>query len=197
MQRLSLSESGLEACLAAASKVLDAGGLVIGPTDTLYGVFAAWDNPQAVERLYALKGRDQEKRLLVLVADRRMAEKISAILLPAALMQYWPGPLTAILPVDQHPLGWSTQAIRLPDHDFSRGLAKAIGKPVYAPSANSEGKPPATSCDQAEAIFGSQVDLYIDGGPAESDAPSTILSLIGTPSLVRRGILELSLEDFV
>ncbi len=197
MRKLSMQEDGLDACIRAAGDVLVAGGLVVGPTDTLYGVFAAWDDPQAVERLYTLKGRDQEKRLLALVADRRMAESVSGIPLPAGVLHYWPGPLTIILPVNAHPLGWETQAIRFPDDAFSRGLAHVLGKPVYAPSANPQGMAPALDVGQAQEMFEDAVDLYIDGGTSGSDAPSTIVSLVGSPKLVRQGILEVMLEDFV
>lgn len=197
MRKLSFQEHGLDVCLRAAGEVLAGGGLVIGPTDTLYGIFAAWDNMEAVERLYALKGRDQEKCLLALVADRRMAESVSGIPLPAGVLHYWPGPLTVILPVTEHPLGWETQAIRFPDDPFSRGLAHVLGKPVYAPSANPQGMAPALDVGQAQEMFEDAVDLYIDGGTSGSDAPSTIVSLVGSPKLVRQGILEVMLEDFV
>lgn len=197
MRKLSLQNDGIEACCEAASRVLAAGGLAVGPTDTLYGIFAAWDDQQAVERLYALKGRDQEKRLLVLVSGRRMAEGVAGVPLPAALLHYWPGPLTAILPAGAHPFGWETQAVRLPDDDFSRGLARHLGKPVYAPSANHQGQSPARTCEEAESMFGDEVDLYIDGGAARTDAPSTIISLAGAaPVLVRQGIIEVTIEDF-
>lgn len=197
MRRMSFLADGVEACTAEAARVLSEGGLVVGPTDTLYGVFAAWDAFEAVERLYSLKGRDQEKRLLALVADRRMAESVSGQPLPAGLVHYWPGPLTVIFPFEGHPLEWETQAVRLPDDAFAQGMAARLGKPVYAPSANLQGQAPARTCQVAEEMFGERIDLYIDGGPARTDAPSTLISLVGVPCIVRQGIMEVAIEDFL
>lgn len=197
MQRLSLLNDGLTTCAESASKVLAAGGLVVGPTDTLYGIFAAWDDREAVERLYTLKGRDEKKRLLALVSDYRMAERISAIPLPPALRHYWPGPLTLILPTKTHPFAWETQAVRLPADDFSSALARCLGKPVYAPSANLQGQRPALTCQEAEENFGERIDLYIDAGCPLGGLPSTILSLVGkAPLLIREGQVTVALEDF-
>ena len=185
---LSLARDGLEECVRAAGAVLRGGGLVVGPTDTVYGVFCAWANAPALERLYALKGRDQEKKLLALAADKDMIAPRVGEAPPEELARHWPGALTLVLPAREHPFGWDTIAFRVPDDAFSRALAVNLGEPFYAPSANPQGAPPAQNCEQAAAYFGAAADLYIDGGEARETRASTLVScLVSPPEVLRRG----------
>jgi len=181
--------------VCAASALLRAGGLVVGPTDTLYGIFSAWPSASALGRVYALKGRSQEKRLLALAADIDMLLPWVGEAPPAALAQHWPGALTLVLPALDHPFGWETIAFRVPDSAFVRALAYALGEPVYAPSANPEGKPPAQSCAEAEAYFGGAIDLYIDGGASPGRLASTLVSCLSSPpQVLRQGDVAVGLE---
>jgi tRNA threonylcarbamoyl adenosine modification protein (Sua5/YciO/YrdC/YwlC family) len=186
IQVLSLDRDGLEKCVRAAADILRGGGLVVGPTDTLYGVFCAWGNASALERLYDLKGRDQEKKLLALIAGSDMLAPWVREMPPENLARHWPGALTLVLPAQDHPFTWESIAFRVPDYAFSRGLSSALGEPFYAPSANPQGAPPAKNCAEAEAYFGAAVDLYIDGGEARDTQASTLVSCLDSPPKVLR-----------
>ena len=177
MKKLHLDKDGIERCAAEAAAVLKEGRLVIAPTDTLYGILADFSDRKVVEYLYQLKGRDLEKRLIALVPDLESAQALSREPLPPFAKRFWPGPLTIILPSAQaHPLGWETQAVRVPDSPWLKALLAKIGGPLFAPSANPQGRQPALTAQEAQDYFGDSVDLYIDNGSAASGAvPSTIV----------------------
>ena len=174
---LRLRQDGKSRCAREAAAVLHSGGLIVSPTDTIYGLLCAFSSQEAVERLYGVKGRDQEKRLIALVPDLECAAALSARRLPDFAARFWPGPLTIILPASaNHPLGWKTQAVRVPDDPWIRALLREVGGPVFAPSANPQGLPPATSVEKAGEYFKEDVELYIDGGSCPEDTkPSTLV----------------------
>ena len=192
MMTISLANDGLATCVALAANALASGRLVVGPTDTLYGLFAPWGDAAAIESLYALKGRDQEKKLLALVADAGMAARHSAAAIPETLLAHWPGPLTIVVPASNHPLGWPTIALRQPANKFCLALAACLGQPFYAPSANPQGQPPALTVEEARACFGEAVGVYVDGGAVLDSRPSTLVSVVdGDIKILRAGALEL------
>lgn len=173
---LELERDGIPACAAAAAKVLRAGGIVFAPTDTIYGLLLRYSDRQAVERLYTLKGRGAEKRLLALVPDTHTAAALAAVPLPAFAERLWPGPLTLAFPVvGSHPLGWETQAVRVPASPWLAALLAAVGEPLYAPSANPQGHAPARTPEEGWAMFGGGVDLYIGTSVAGDGLPSTLV----------------------
>ena len=182
----SLELDGVEVCAAAAKDVLAAGGLVAGPTDTVYGIFSAWKSEEALQKLYDIKGRDSDKKLLALADSESMIAPLVASPPPAELSRHWPGALTLVLPAREHPFGWDSIAFRVPACDFARLLAKALGEPIYAPSANPQGSPPARTCGEATAYFGGAIDLYIDGGDAKDTQASTLVSCLEIPPKVLR-----------
>lgn len=192
-ETLYLDRDGVPACAEAAGDVLRRGGLVAAPTDTVYGLLAGFD-PEAAERLYRVKGRDQEKRLLALVPDVTGAAALSGRPLPPFVSRFWPGPLTLILPAGpDHPLGWETQAVRVPDSEWLLALLLSVGGPVFAPSANPQGQPPAVTVGEALAYFGDSADLYIGKKEREepdSGLPSTIVGWTeGAWRILREGAL--------
>jgi tRNA threonylcarbamoyl adenosine modification protein (Sua5/YciO/YrdC/YwlC family) len=166
--------SALHVELARAGAILRAGGLVAFPTETVYGVAAASDLPDAVARLYALKGRPPEKPTALMVADvsevrarcpriPRAAERLMA--------RFWPGPLTLVL---RDAEGRMT-GFRLPGSPLARGLVRETGVPLVVPSANRAGKPPATTAEQVLSEFPEGLDLVIDGGSAGRGVASTVV----------------------
>jgi len=180
--------------IAAAVEVLHAGGVVAFPTDTLYGLAVDPRRRDAVERLFALKGRDAVAAVplvassleqAALAADFSEAER-------GAAAAFWPGPLSIVAAANASIArealgGQTTVAIRVPAHDIARALARAFGFPVTATSANRSGQPAADSADGV-AIALAGVDALVDGGRAPGGAPSTIISFDGTrPRLVREG----------
>ncbi|MDQ3941030.1 MAG: L-threonylcarbamoyladenylate synthase [Actinomycetota bacterium] len=181
---------------AAVARALVEGGVAVIPTDTVYGLAASPGSPAAIDAIFDLKGRDRAKALPVLGADVDALASIvdldeRAMRLAAT---FWPGPLTIVLPraagfdVD---LGIGSEvsvAVRVPQHDLARELLSATG-PLAVTSANLSDAPPASSVDEARAIFGDRVAAYLDGGRCDG-APSTIVSLVGEPHLVRQGALD-------
>jgi len=174
---LRMNHEGKSRCAQEAAAVLRRGGLVVAPTDTLYGLFCSFTSEVAVKKIYSVKGRDLEKRLIALVPDIETAEGLSSEPLPGFVLKLWPGPLTIILPASScHPYGWKTQAVRVPKSSWLQSLLFVLEDSIFAPSANPQGAAPALCIEQAITYFGVDVDLYIDGGKiSDKIVPSTIV----------------------
>ena len=187
-----------------------AGGLLILPTDTVYGIGALAADAAGVSRLLAAKGRDRRMPPPVLVADPAQAAAVAAV--PAAaralIGAFWPGALTLVLDVRADP-GWDlgetggTVALRMPDHPLALELLRRTG-PLAVTSANRTGLTPATDAGSALAAFPGRVVradaagphgadiLLLDGGPTPGPVPSTIVRLAGGspgPVVVREGVV--------
>ncbi|EGF55300.1 L-threonylcarbamoyladenylate synthase [Actinomyces sp. oral taxon 170] len=205
----STAHSHLDA-LQPACEHLRAGGLVILPTDTVYGIGCNAADAGAVERLLASKGRGRQMPPPVLVAGPADLTGVVAQVPEAAriLMEaFWPGPLTLILDADAA-LTWDlgetsgTIAIRMPDHELALDLLRRSG-PLAVTSANPTGAPPATDAASARAAFpgrvrgvdavGTEDILLLDGGATSGPVPSTIVTLAGahacSPRILRKGVL--------
>ena len=162
-------------------KVLLENGVVIMPTDTIYGIVGKAQNEQIVNRIYATRQRNPEKPCIILIGNTKELEKFSIILSEKQkqkIFEYWPGPVSIILdcPDDSFAYlhrGTKTLAFRLPASQALRNLLLKTG-PLIAPSANPEGFSPAWSIEEAKKYFGNSVDLYIDGGKIESKASKLI-----------------------
>jgi L-threonylcarbamoyladenylate synthase len=159
---------------------LQAGGIGVLRTDTLYGVVARADDEMAVERVYALKGRDDAKSPIVLISS--LSQLYDQPDEPASelLADVWPGKVSIILDSRKAPT-WITRgndsvAYRLPARDDLRDLISQTG-PLIAPSANPQGERPAMTIRQAEAYFGDEVDFYVDEGTVTDETPSQLLHL--------------------
>lgn len=161
-------------------ELLNTGAIGILRTDTLYGVVAKADNEQAVKRVYELKGRDETKSPIVLIAHQVQMYDATPVKIKQLLNDVWPGPVSVITPSVLAPLwirrGNSSVAYRMPAVEALRRLLNATG-PLIAPSANPQGSIPATSIEEAVAYFGDQVDFYVDGGSVEDNTPSQLLQI--------------------
>jgi len=159
---------------------LSAGGIGVLRTDTLYGLVADASNEAAVERVFQLKHRDDDKSPIVLIASTKSVFDDIGIY-KTIVDTYWPGKVSIILPSLQAPewlrRGNGSVAYRIPD---SVGLLQLLEKtgPLIAPSANPQGKAPATTMQQAMDYFGDSVDFYVDGGTVDDDSPSALLRVI-------------------
>jgi L-threonylcarbamoyladenylate synthase len=182
-----------------AAEVLRRGGVVAIPTDTVYGLAAARDDPSAVGRVLEMKGRPPEKGIALLLADRAQAAAVGhmtplAERLGAAL---WPGGLTLVVParrdaaiVDAILGADETIGLRVPDHASPRRIAELVG-PFAATSANLAGQPPAPDAAAVAGIFGDAVDLILHGGPATGGLASTVIDCTtGTPRFLRLGAID-------
>jgi len=188
--------------IAQAAAILKRGGLVAFPTETVYGLGADADNPAAVKRLYAVKGRPAAHPVIVHLADAAQLPQWAREVPEAArklVAAFWPGPLTLILKRaprvgDAITGGQDTVGLRVPAHPVARALLAAFGGGVAAPSANRFGHVSATTAEHAREEFDGSIDLVLDGGPCEVGLESTIVDVSGErPMLLRPG--RISAED--
>ena len=182
--------------IEAAARLLRAGRLVAFPTETVYGLGANALDPEAVARIYAVKGRPPTSPLIVHVACIEMAQSLVTSwpdLADRLAQLFWPGPLTLVL--EKQPTipsivtaGLATVGLRMPAHPMALALIKAAGVPLAAPSANRFTQLSPTTADHVRRGLGSDVDLILDGGPCEIGIESTVLSVVGSkPRLLRPG----------
>jgi L-threonylcarbamoyladenylate synthase len=184
------------AAISAAAAALRAGGLVAFPTETVYGLGADACHGEAIARLYAAKGRPAFNPLIAHVADIDAARRLAVFDAEAEKLAaaFWPGPLTLVLP--KRPdcpvaalalAGLDSIAIRVPSHPTARALLAAFGGPVVAPSANRSGHVSPTSAAHVLADLRGRIDLILDDGPCTVGVESTIVALLGVPTLLRPG----------
>ena len=181
--------------LQEAAWRIRAGGVVAIPTDTLYGLAADPFNADAIERVFALKGRPDDRALPIIAADREQVVAFLGALPPSGARlaeRFWPGPLTLVVAVPPALAkavtgGTGTVGVRVPAHDIARAICLAAGQPVTATSANLYGHPATAEPDEVERTLGGRLDLLIDAGPTPGGPPSTIVDVTGEPRLVRQG----------
>ena len=188
--------SGAETCRAV--EVLERGGLIGLPTETVYGLAADASRPEAVRRIFELKGRPADHPLIVHVADAKQLDRWARAIPDAARVlaeAFWPGPLTLVAPVrdrtgvcDLARAGLDSVAVRVPGHARARALISAFGRPVVAPSANRSGRPSPTIFADAVEETGFAARAAIDGGPCAVGVESTVVSVLdGRIALLRPG----------
>ena len=190
-----IMQAGAQA-IEAAARCLGQGGLVAFPTETVYGLGADASNGEAIARLYAAKGRPSFNPLIAHVANADAARRLGRLDVAAERLAaaFWPGPLTLVLPkrpggdvADLALAGLDSVAVRVPAHPVARALLAALKGPVVAPSANRSGHVSATSAAHVLADLRGRIDMVIDAGPCPVGVESTIVSLLGTPTLLRPG----------
>ena len=179
---------------ADVPRVLSSGGLAVVPTDTVYGLAGALRR-DAITSAFALKGRPADKALPLLAATPSALQGV-ADLDPGALRlaeRFWPGPLTIVcrrasrFELDLGGPGDDTVAVRISASDPLLDILRTTG-PLAVTSANVSGAAPATTIDQAREVFGEAVGAYVDGGVCDG-APSTVISTVGEPRVLREGEL--------
>ncbi|MGZ3370375.1 MAG: L-threonylcarbamoyladenylate synthase [Caulobacteraceae bacterium] len=173
------------------------GGLVLMPTETVYGLAADAANPAAIASLFEAKGRPRFNPLIAHVTGLAAAERFAAFDPRARRLAeaFWPGPLTLVVPIldeaavcDLARAGLDTVAVRTPGHPMAQALLEAFGGPVCAPSANRSGRPSPTTLDDALEETGPSVQAYLDGGPCVVGLESTVVAILdGPPRLLRPG----------
>ena len=177
----------MDGAFRQAAEVLNRGGVVVIPTDTVYGLAARPDFEAAVDRLYTIKGREAKKPIALLASDveaigrfgypiegkaRELAEK------------YWPGALTLVI---------GKEGFRIPDHAKTRELIAACGGVLRVTSANLSGRRPATDAPQALADVGLSADYVVDDGVSPGGVPSTVVRVAadGSIEVLREGAISL------
>lgn len=180
--------------LERARDIIQRGGLVAFPTETVYGLGANALDADAVQRIYQVKRRPFASPLIVHVADEAMARSLATEWPEAAeriAKRYWPGPLTLILrKVEFVPdivtAGLDSVGIRMPAHPVALSFLRSVGLPIAAPSANLFMQISPTTAQHVQQAFGESIDLIIDGGASEVGIESTVVSLARTPPVVLR-----------
>jgi len=189
-------DGGDPSAIGLAVSVLRAGGLVVFPTETVYGLGADGLNPAAVARIYEAKGRPSHNPLILHVAGPEAARPLVAHWPDVAQKladRYWPGPLTIVLPASGAVpcivrAGNPTVAVRSPRHPVAMELLRAFGGPLAAPSANRSTETSPTKPEHVLNGMGGGIDLILDGGRTASGIESTIVTLAeAPPRLLRPG----------
>ena len=183
-------DENLSDVLDSASNVIRNGGLVVFPTETVYGLGADATNPNATEKIYAAKGRPSDNPLIIHIANPKDVEKyaFSNSVYYSLAGSFMPGPLTVILPAKETiPLttrgGLDTVAVRCPENSVARELIRLADVAIAAPSANLSGSPSPTSFEYAYADMNGRVDVIIDGGDCDFGLESTIVKINDDSSL--------------
>lgn len=193
--------------LSFATAVLQQGGLVAMPTETVYGLAANALDPSAVSKIFKAKGRPSDNPLIIHIGSREqlpaLVKEVSSV--AKKLMDaFWPGPLTlvffasSIVP-DIVSAGLSTVAIRFPSHPIAQELINSSGLVLAAPSANTSGKPSPTTAQRVLEDLDGKVEVIIDGGRVDVGLESTVLDVTGEiPTILRPGkITKKMLEEVV
>ncbi|MFY7746284.1 MAG: L-threonylcarbamoyladenylate synthase [Erythrobacter sp.] len=172
--------------IAEAARILDSGGLVAVPTETVYGLAARADSAEAVARIYAAKGRPDFNPLIVHVSGVEQAARYAEFSSEARALAaaHWPGPLTLVLPrraeaglAEAVTAGLPTIALRAPAHPAMRALLEAVDFPLAAPSANRSGFISPTTPDHVLASLDGRIDMLLDGGATRAGLESTIVAV--------------------
>ncbi|MDP6583298.1 MAG: L-threonylcarbamoyladenylate synthase [Anaerolineales bacterium] len=182
------------ASIYESARILNSGGLIAFPTDTVYGVGALFTNKSAVKRLYDTKSRTLNKAIPILVGNFYDIWSLSKEVTPSAqklAKLFWPGPLSLVVhKSDNVPdivAPGSTVALRSPNHYWLLELLSLVG-PLAVSSANKSGESEAISCNEVQASFGNKLDLIVSGTIIRPSLPSTVVDCsVDPPKIIREG----------
>lgn len=184
-----VAASALKACVEA----IQSGGVVVLPTDTVYGLASNAFHPEGVRKIYDLKGRSYNKPLPVFLADASQLRLVARDILPETqtlIAAYWPGPLTLVFKTAPMALGATrgkaTIAVRIPDHGMVRDLLDEVQVPLAVTSANKSGKRACVKGEEAVDLFKGRVDLIVNGGICAGGRESTVVDVAHYPFTVLR-----------
>lgn len=198
MEILRIADTGYETAASRAAEILDAGGIILYPTDTLYGLGVDAQNKEALLRLYALKKRSIYRTALISVPSLSVMEAYGHVngMTKSLAKRFLPGALTLVLPAQEGILPEiirddGTVGIRMPNDTFCLALNRAFGAPYTSTSANLSDMPTHATIEEIVAQFGDAaeaINLVIDDGPRAGGKPSTIVSCVNEkPRLLREG----------
>lgn len=188
------------AIVAEAAAVLERGGLVAFPTETVYGLGARGLHAEEVARIFVAKRRPPGHPLILHVDGEPMARRVAARFDPVAsrlASAFWPGPLTLVVPrADEVPAavsgGLDTVGLRAPNHPVALALIRAVGEPLAAPSANAHTHVSPTTAAHVVRSLGDRVDLVLDAGPCAHGIESTVVAVGDPPRVLRPGAISLA-----
>lgn len=176
--------------ISYAANIIRQGGLVVFPTETVYGVAADFKNPKSMARLREVKKRAADKPFSILISHTSNLPSLTSsqsTVLYKMIDQFWPGPLTVVVPSREE---GKTVGIRIPDHAVALSLVRESQSIVAAPSANTEGNTPPRTCQEALRDLNGQVELAIDSGPSKFGQSSSVVDFTMTPpKVIREGVI--------
>jgi L-threonylcarbamoyladenylate synthase len=178
-----LNATAPDEAIALAVAAMRAGEAVVYPTETFYGIGVDAFAPAALERIFAIKGRDAAKTIALIAHDEAAAFTIAREVPDTArrlARAFWPGPLTIVMPArDGIPAALigpgGGVGVRVSSHPLASALARSLGRPITATSANMAGEAPAQTLAQAQAALGKQIKVFVEGGKLTGGAPSTVV----------------------
>jgi L-threonylcarbamoyladenylate synthase len=179
----------------ASQKILE-GGVLAFPTETFYGLGADALELEALRKVFQIKGREENKPLLLLVADRTWLPGLVKKIPPVAeqlIERFWPGPLTLVFEASPNLPSILTAhtgqiGLRISSHPVAQALVQAVGRAITATSANVTGQPSASLASEVFQTLGKQVDAILDGGKTAGGLGSTVLDVCGVlPKILRQG----------
>jgi L-threonylcarbamoyladenylate synthase len=184
--------------LVLAAEVIQAGGIIVYPTETLYGIGAnAWDG-SAIAKVRALKYRTDQKPILVIARSQEHLRQLTDEISPLAqrfIDAFWPGPLTLVFRASKQvpdllSRGTGTIGVRIPSSPVCLRLLELAGCPLTSSSANLSGQPPLHTVAEIRRAIPKGVDLFLDGGHLPPSQPSTVLDVTGDiPRILRKGVV--------
>lgn len=184
--------------LEEAIGVLQGGGVIAFPTDTVYGIGASLQHPAALQRIYDLKGRSFDKPLPILISRPEVIDDLCPEVderIVELAQQFWPGALTVVIPAaDWLPAEVrapdNTIGVRLPNHSIPLTIAERAGGAIAATSANRSGTESAHAASEIADQFGGKIDVILDGGFAPQENPSTVIRVTdGAVEVLREGVI--------
>jgi L-threonylcarbamoyladenylate synthase len=198
MRVIRISGSDNRAAAAEVAGAIKQGKIVAFPTETFYGLGVTFSDKNALTKLFGLKRRPKDKPMPLIIGDVSTLSVVASAPDEIALRiieRFWPGPLTILFAAKEALPDLITGrtgkvAIRIPGRSFALDLAKAVGFPITATSANISGMPPAQGPDEVIRYFGDAIDIVVDGGRAPGEKPSTIIDVSeGSITLLRQGVV--------
>ena len=191
----------LDKVFARCREVVRARGVIAYPTDTFYGLGADPRDPEAVKRIFAIKGREAGQPILLLLRDRSEVAAWASVVTPSAerlMERFWPGPLTLVFPAAPHVLpeltgGGGTIGLRVPGNELTRELLRNLGTALTGTSANRSGGRDPRTAEEVMREVGDRVDLVLDGGATTGDRPSTVVDVtVEPPRIIRQGAIDIA-----
>jgi len=177
--------------IVRCANVIRKGGLVIFPTETVYGIAADYNNADAIKRLREVKQRADDKPFSILISQKGLISNYTSSTNPGIyklIDAYWPGPLTVVVPARE---GEGTIGVRMPDHPIALKLVQESQCTIAAPSANLEGHPPPSTCEEALKDLDGLVDVAINGGDAKYKTSSSVVDMTqDPPKVLRPGVIK-------
>ncbi len=182
--------------LKKPAQILKSGGIVVFPTETVYGIGVNSLDKTAIEKLYTVKNRPVNKPISLLISNIEMIENVAEDITPeeyALMKAFMPGPLTIILKKKDNisnllTANTNTIGVRMPANKIALNLINYAGMPIATPSANISGKQSGRNIETIMKDFGNNVDVYIDGGESKLGLASTVVQIVnGIPNILRQG----------